>query len=328
MARAQRQADEPTIAGIELPRGAELRAVLLFAAVLGLDHADRGTLGAIAPNLKRAFHLGNTQLGILAAAFSVVAALASLPVGMLTDRIKRTTLLSSIIALWSLVMLIAGASVGFAMLFVAQMLLGVATAGGQPIIASLTGDMFSPGRRGRMLGIIESGELAGTGLGIVIAGLIASALGWRYAFWLLAIPGAFVATAMWKMREPRRRRSGFSPKKDEKATKSAADRVLLRETKRDPDIVPHERNILDGDQTDLPLWDAVRYVFRVKTNLVVMLAGAFGNFFFAIIRTFGVLFFVRQYHLSTGRAALFVPVMAIGAFVGVLYGGRIGDSLI
>jgi MFS family permease len=327
MARAQQQRDEaPTIAGIELPRGSELRAVLLLAGVLALDHADRSTIGAVAPMLKAHFHFGNTQLGILAAAFSIIAALGSIPAGILTDRVRRTTLLSVSVALWSGVMVVAGASTTFTMLFTAQMMLGIATAAGGPTIASLTGDLFSPGRRGRMLGIIESGELVGTGLGVVMAGLIAATLSWRWAFWMLALPGGSIALAAWRMQEPERRKPGKGRKRVRDP--DSADEILIRETKNDPDIVPDERNILEGDQQAMPLWDAVRYVFRVRTNLIVMLAGAFGNFFFGIIRTFGVLFFVRQYNMSAGHAAAVLPVAAIGAFVGIIYAGRLGDRLI
>ncbi len=48
------------------------RAILLFAAVLALDSADKGTVGAVAPAVKAAFHVGNTGIGLLAAVGSLV----------------------------------------------------------------------------------------------------------------------------------------------------------------------------------------------------------------------------------------------------------------
>ena len=68
-------------------------AVVVLAAVLALDGADRTALGALAPALKTEFGIGNTQIGLLASAFAIVGALAILPIGILTDRTRRTAIL-------------------------------------------------------------------------------------------------------------------------------------------------------------------------------------------------------------------------------------------
>ena len=41
-------------------------AIFVLAAVLALDGADRTALGALAPALKAEFHIGNTEIGLLA----------------------------------------------------------------------------------------------------------------------------------------------------------------------------------------------------------------------------------------------------------------------
>lgn len=95
----------PVHAGIgrltDLLGGAARRHVIvLFAGVLALDSADKATVGAAATQLRGALGIGNSELGLLAAVTSVVGALATVPIGMLVDRVNRTRLLATAIALW------------------------------------------------------------------------------------------------------------------------------------------------------------------------------------------------------------------------------------
>jgi MFS family permease len=71
-----------------------------------------------------------------------------------------------------------------------------ATAG--PAIASLTGDSFPAAERGRIYAYILGGEVAGSAAGYVVSGSVASLIGWRAAFVVLAIPGFFLARALWR----------------------------------------------------------------------------------------------------------------------------------
>jgi hypothetical protein len=57
--------------------------------VLALDGADLGTLGAVAADLDRELAINDLQVGVLASVVSPTAAVATLPVGWLTDRAAR-----------------------------------------------------------------------------------------------------------------------------------------------------------------------------------------------------------------------------------------------
>jgi hypothetical protein len=48
------------------------QVILVLVAVLGLDTAQLGTLSAVSVLLKRAFHISNTQIGLLLAIVSFV----------------------------------------------------------------------------------------------------------------------------------------------------------------------------------------------------------------------------------------------------------------
>ena len=171
-----------TLGGVE-----RTRVIIVLAAVLALNTADIATVGASATQLRQALHITNTDIGLLVTVTSLVAALASVPFGVLADRVRRTWTLGAVVALWGGAML-ASASVGsYAHLLVARLALGAVTAAAGPLVASLVGDFFPGSERGQVYGFILTGEFVGAGIGFVATGDIA-ALSWRAAFVVLALP--------------------------------------------------------------------------------------------------------------------------------------------
>src|SRR5438552_447200 len=76
--------------------------------------------------------------------------------------------------------------------------LGAVAATAGPAIASLTGDYFPVRERVVVYGYILGGEIAGTAVGFILSGTIAGILSWRWAFFVLAVPGFWLARALWK----------------------------------------------------------------------------------------------------------------------------------
>ena len=70
-------------------------------AVLGLDTAQLGTLSAVSDRLKDAFDIGNTQIGLLLAVTAFIGAIATLPMGILADRMRRQTILIVAVLVWA-----------------------------------------------------------------------------------------------------------------------------------------------------------------------------------------------------------------------------------
>ena len=144
---------------------ARLRVVLLLGGVLSLQSADTGTVGALAPQLERAFHIGNTEVGLLITASSLVAAASSLPMGVLVDSTSRVRLLVVTVSLWSVCMAASGLATGYGVLLVTRLALGAVIAASGPAVASLTGDLFPAKERSRIYGMVLTGELLGAGAG-------------------------------------------------------------------------------------------------------------------------------------------------------------------
>lgn len=302
---------------------ARTRVIVLLACVLGLESADLSTIGATAPQLQTAFHISNTQLGLLAAISTFVGALFTVPMGALTDRVRRVNLLAISVSLWAVAMVGCALAQTYGWLLLARLGLGAVTATAGPAIASLTGDFFPAAQRGKIYGYILSGELLGAGVGFVISGSVASAVSWRAAFAVLALPAAALALAIWRgLPEPERGAQGQEDPRNARPFGVARQAIESRQ------VDPVRERVLHRDPRELTLPQAIRYVLRIPTNCWLIAAAAAGYFFFAGMRTFALVF-VRG-HLSLGQSTATVVLFlaGTGALAGVLVSGRLADRLI
>ncbi len=319
------------------------RVVVVLAAVLALSSADAATVGASAIQLREGLHIDNTDIGLLVAVSSLVGAVASVPFGMLADRVRRTWTLSFAIVLWGAAMLWSATSSSFGHLLLTRLALGVVTAAAGPIVASLVGDYFPGGERGRIYSFILTGELVGAGAGFAITGDVA-ALSWRAAFVILALPAFFLAYLVFHLPEPVRGGQGAlrpelgvlpvpagqvseepeaPPEEDDAAKITDAQRLALRRG-----IRPDERLLSERPRDSMRFLTAVRYVLHVRTNVALIISGACGYYFLAGVQTFGVEFTRDQYHVDQVLANLLMLVVGGGAAAGVLIAGPLGDRLL
>src|SRR5213078_5078229 len=97
---------------------------------------------------------------------------------------------------------------------------------------------------------------------------------------------------------------------------------------RERGLAPDPDLVLRRDPRRLGLIEATRYILRIRTNIVLILASAFGYYFLAGVQTFGVEFTTHQYGIDQALANVLLLVVGIGAITGVLAGGAIGDLLL
>ena len=271
-----------------------MRVVFILACVLGLGSADQGTLGAVAAPLKQGLGIDNADIGVLAAVVSAIGLLTTVPAGALTDRISRTRLLGVTIVLTSAAMIANGAAQSYGMILVSRLFLGAVSAAMAPAVASLVGDYFPAEHRGRAYGFLLTGELLGTGFGYVIAGGVAAVFSWRWSFWVLVPIALVLAFSVARLPEPRRG--------------AQIDSAVEEEPK-------------------IPLRQALRYVLGVRSNLVLILVSSLLYFFLAALRTFSSVFVQDQYSVGQAIGTMVLPLVGLGAVVGVLAGGRLSDGL-
>jgi predicted MFS family arabinose efflux permease len=264
---------------------------------------------------------------------SLVGAVATLPFGVLADRVRRTRVLGGTIVLWGAAMLWSATASNFTDLLWARLFLGAVTASAGPMVASLVGDWFGSWERGRIYGVILAGEYLGSGIGFAVTGNI-SALSWRAAFVILALPAFALATVVWRLREPERGGQGVLAsdhgpppevtEEDQESQETDAQRLAReRGVEVDPELVVDPREVR---RMSLPR--ATRYVLRVRTNVVLIAASACGYYFLAGLQTFGLEFSKDQYGISQALASTLLLVVGAGALAGVLFGGAVGDWLL
>ena len=313
--------------------GAErTRVIVLLAAVLALSSADATTVGAAATPLRHSLGISNTDIGLLVTVTSLVAALTSLPFGVLADRVRRTWMLSAAIVLWGIAMIWSATVSSFGDLLVTRVALGAVTAAAGPVVASLVGDYFAGAERGRIYGYILAGELAGAGFGFAVTGDIA-ALSWRAAFVLLALPAFALAWLIFRLPEPSR--GGMAPLADTNAPTLSVGVEDESEQETDAQRLARERGVepdpelvLAEDPGRLHFIAATRYILRIRTNVILIIASAGGYFFLSGVQTFGVEFVTRQYAIDQALGTLVLLVVGIGGVIGVLAGGAVGDLLL
>jgi MFS family permease len=308
------------------------RVILVLAGVLGLSAADVSTVGASATELRHGLHISNTDIGLLVTTTSLVGAVATLPFGVLADRVRRTSTLAIAIALWAVAMIWSATAPNFGDLLIARIFLGAVTASAGPMIASLVGDYFGAWERGRIYGYILAGELLGAGFGFAVSGDIAAA-SWRAAFVILALPALVLAVLVARLPEPRRGGKGVLAHEGEEPPPEAAKQEAPHETDaqrlaRERGVEPDPALVLRSDPRTMNIVEATRYVLRIKTNIVLIAASALGYYFLAGVQTFGVEFAKQQYGVGQALANILLLVVGIGAIGGVLVGGALGDRLL
>jgi MFS family permease len=324
---------------------------VVFGAVLALGAADASTVGAVAPQLEHAFHIGNAKIGLLSSVSLLVGALFVIPVGLLVDRFKRVPILSASIVLWSAASLASAFATSYEMLLFTRLALGAVTATAGPAIASLTGDYFPARERGRVYSYILAGEAAGTAAGFIVSSSVASLTSWRGAFVLLAIPGVFLARVVWRtVPEPLRGGQGTldvgavdfdaagatagstagaaEGASADPAEKAVATDGLAQRAVSQHGVEPDPKLVLKEDPDQMGLLRAIRYTLRVPTNLVLITSSALGYFYFGGLQTFALLFVRGHYHTSSAAAELVLALLVVGSVVGTLISGRVTDGLL
>lgn len=301
-----------------------MQIIFLLAMALGLDGADLGAIGAMSSTLQQHFSISKSQIGLLISASKGIGIFSTLFFGSFVDRTRRTRLLAIAVALWGVMMIICGAATSFMFLLMARLGLGAVSAATLPCTASLIGDYFPGGERGKIYGYVLSGEMIGTGIGFILSGEM-SGLWWRLGFWILLVPAIPLAWWINKLPEPKR---GAQNQKASSQNQAGDSGRLMAQKARQAGIPPRERLVRDEDPEQKSIWWAIRYVLSVPTNAVLIISSALGYAFFSDVRTFGIEFAQSAYHLNHSYAVGLLVLLGIGALSGVWVGGRLGDRLL
>jgi MFS family permease len=179
---------------------------LVLMACNTLSFIDRQILGLLVTPIKHELALSDTQIGLLQGlAFGVFYTLLGIPMGRIADQGSRRTLVAAGVLCWSLMTALCAAARSFPALFVARMGVGVGEATLTPAAFSLLSDYFPRGRLATALSVFSMGIFFGSGLALILGGLIVGAVGsWRLTFLIVGLPGLLMALVALTIREPAR----------------------------------------------------------------------------------------------------------------------------
>jgi MFS family permease len=329
---------------------ARLQIIAVLAAILALESADLGTVSAVSGELKGAFHLGNTDIGLLLAVVSFVSAAATLPLGALVDRYSRRVLLMIVVSSWVIAEGLSGAATSFAFLLVTRALVGAVTAVAWPSVASLTGDFFPARDRAAIYGLIIGGELVGMGIGFFISGEASALLDWHWSFYVMALPAIVLVWVIWRfLPEPERGTQRWIMEGEEdpnaasrpaaagsegrrqaqrRSSSRSTGAVSPQESVRRAHVRPRPELILREDPTDWSLWRVMRYLLRLPTYGLLIAASALAYYFLSGARAFAMIYITQHYHITRGVVSSLVFVVGIGTLAGTIGGGRLSEHLL
>jgi MFS family permease len=146
-----------------------------------INNLNDGMAWGLFPLYFAAGGLGLREMSILGALYPAVWGLVQLITGALSDSWGRKLLIVSGMVLQGAAILGLSATTGFASWALASSLLGVGTAMVYPTLLAAIGDVAHPSWRASAVGVYRLWRDGGYALGAVLAGLIADALGLRWA---------------------------------------------------------------------------------------------------------------------------------------------------
>lgn len=269
--------------------------IFLLTVVNVFNYMDRMALAVLSPAIKADLQLSDAQLGLLIGfAFAAFYAICGIPIARWADRGIRRNIIAVALATWSAMTALSGAAQNFWHLFVARVGVGAGEAGCIPPAQSMICDYVPLKRRSGVFAIHTFGIYAGMMLGMVLAGWLGDAIGWRWTFVALGLPGIALA-------------------------------VVVRSTLREP-----AREIFDAEQvekTSLSFGRTLSVLWHCKTYRLLLLFFVANGFVQYGLNQWWPSFYTRVFGLSMSSVGVFLG-MAIGAGsgIGLLIGGLLANK--
>ena len=293
----------PTITPTKLRGG---RAITAGASVVPLavlftlnfvDEFDQIAFSALAPEIRDAFGLTDAGITNLRGITGLLTLLAALPLGVLADRVNRVKVSIAAALLWGIASVLTGVVGAVFLLYLVRLGSGLGRIINEVVHPSLLGDYYEPKAHPRVFGVHRMANSLGAIAG-PIAGIVAGALNYRAAFFLLAIPtGISLLFAVTKLREPKRGQS--------------IDAALADATE---------------DEEKVGFAEARRQVFAVRTMKRLYT----GAFFFGLgtfqLGTLLSLYFEREYAFGPEARGFVQALFGVGTIAGLLIGSRLASQ--
>ena len=208
--------------------------VLLFLLYM-FDYIDRTIVTSMFSSIEADWGISHTQSGLLVSAVYWAIVILTFPVSLLVDRWSRTKTIGIMAIMWSLATALCALTGNFVQLFMARLLIGVGEAGYAPGGSAMISGLYPIEKRSKMMGIWNASIPLGTAIGVLLGGIIATRLGWRHAFGIVAFPGLIVAVLFLFVKDYKTVDLSFFDKANKKIKMERKD--MVREFLSKPSII-------------------------------------------------------------------------------------------
>ena len=257
-----------------------------------LNDMLQSLIPAIYPQLKSAFSLNYSQIGLITLTYQITASLLQPAVGFYTDHRPQPYSLAIGMGCTLLGLLTLSSAPSYGLLLLAVGLVGLGSSIFHPE-SSRVARMASAGQYGLAQSIFQVGGNAGTAMGPLLAALIVIPQGRHSIAWfsLMALLGIVV---LWQV-------GGWY-----KARQLRDNRLKKSQAINQPEISFH----------------------KVALPITILLALIFSKFFYlASLNSYFTFYLINKFHISITSAQIHLFVFLFGAATGTIMGGPIGDRI-
>lgn len=196
--------------------------VIILVLLYTTSMLDRNIVTLLGEQVRVDLRISDVELSLLyGPAFGVAHALSALPLGWAMDRFSRRFVLWAGVTIWSFGTMACGLAQNFLQMFAARSVLGAGEAVLIPGNQSIMADMFPKDRMGAPLAVYALGNKFGQSSSYLIGGFLAAIIapaalfalpilgeirGWQLILMIVGLPGVLIATLIFLVPEPKRRR--------------------------------------------------------------------------------------------------------------------------
>jgi MFS family permease len=296
--------------------------LVALAGTTALESGERQSLAQAVDGIQKSFHISDFEVSLLPFAMALIGVVGSFPIGVLTDRVRRTVLLGVAMLVWTACMGLNGLAGSYLVLFAFRLGVGAVEANG-PAAVSLLSDYYPAKDRAKNMGLYQSGALVGALIGLVGGGVAVQLAGWRAAFWMWIPIGLVVAFVVFRQPEPQRGDQDANFEAD--LALAAAPAGELVQVSR---ILPEPLRIGTLDYRTCSQRDAARELLHIRSMWFGVLSLTISNLLLNGLQFWGVPYFKRVHHLDAAAAGGVTGLLGLGAVFGILGGGFLADRLL
>ncbi|MGD0488549.1 MAG: MFS transporter [Syntrophorhabdales bacterium] len=279
------------------------KILLLLVLMWGVVGLERMVMGFVLPGVQKDFGLNYAQSGAVIAIFALAWAIGTWVMGSLSDYVGRRPVIVGLLIFGGFCSWITGIAGSFVFLLGIRAVMGFAEGGIYGPASATVTEESPPESRARNVGLLAGFfVLFGGAIGPVLSTQLMVHYGWRFVFYVYAIPAIILGILIWLvMKEPASTRAAINARRQGQA----------------------KQKQFDVTGKEIGYWD----VFKNRNIILMMLTWIFNMAWLYILTSFGVLYLAKVHQMPMTSIGLVLSGFGVGVFVGAPFVGMVSDRI-